>query len=119
MKHFIKDDDDDMFSAVDKVASHIRRESFDIKKEKGVRTHYSLQIDNDTANESVSSTLAQLLTRISSKFSGSLPHTLIGNIITSVVCSQTPDLQVALGVLLNLAQITHYAVCKISCVLFL
>ena len=54
------------------------------------------------ADLSVSGTLCQLLEAVSGNFVNSLSTTLIGNIVTSVVCSQPTDLNITLCVLLNI-----------------
>jgi len=66
-----------------------------LKKKKDM---YQIDIDKDLARESVGDTTALLLSKISSKFDNdSLSMILIGNIITGTVCSQSTDLQTALG----------------------
>ena len=63
------------------------------------RDMYHINIDKELAGESVGDATALLLSKISSKFDNeSLAMILIGNIITGMVCSQSTDLQVALGV---------------------
>jgi len=66
-----------------------------LKKKKDM---YQIDIDKDLARESVGDSTALLLSKISSKFDNdSLSMILIGNIITGTVCSQSTDLQTALG----------------------
>ena len=110
-----KEDDDSVSNAITVVASQIRKECLQMKKE---RTNYSLCFDKKIADESVSSTLSELIYKISPKFQKSpLVPTLIGNIITSTVCSQSTDLQIALGVMLNRHKdlIVEFSKYKVTC----
>ena len=56
------------------------------------------EIDIDVAREYVSNTIALLLSKYH------LSIILIGNIMTGTVCSQSTDLQVALGILCDAIQ---------------
>ena len=97
--HLVKDTHDDLELALDRVASQITSESLVLKKK--TREKYHTNIDKELARESVSDTAALLLSKIAHKFNDSLSQILIGNIITSVVCCQPTDLQIALGVLMR------------------
>ena len=55
-----------------------------------------------------SSTILSLVDLISSKFQNSLPATMIGNIITSIVTSKPIPLQVYLGVLVHVKKLIRY-----------
>ena len=111
--NLVKNTDDDLEQAVNTVASQISLECLAHKKK---RDRYNINIDKQLANESVSDTVALLLTKISNKFNDSLSQVLIGNIITSVVCCQPTDLQVALGILMRrnkglISELYKYSVC--------
>ena len=110
----VKSADDDLQYCVDRVASAITTESIDLRKKRDL---YHINIDKELARESVSDTTALLLSKISSKFDNdSLAMILIGNIITSVTCSQSTDLQVALGILMRrnkmlISELAKYSIC--------
>ena len=78
--HLVKHTDDDVGYCVDRVASVVNNECLALKKK---RTMYHINIDKQLVRESVSDTMALLLSKISSKFDkDSLAMMLIGNIIT-------------------------------------
>ena len=112
--HLEKNHEDDLNYCVDRVAAAVASECLALKK---AQTKYHINIDKELVSESVSETTALLLSKISSKFDkDSLAMLLVGNIITGTVCSQTTDLQVALGVLLSrykllISELAKYSVC--------
>jgi len=76
---------------------------------------YQIDIDKDLARESVDDTTALLLSKISSKFDNdSLSMILIANIITGTVCSQSTDLQTALGIFMMRSKILISELSKYS-----
>ena len=112
--HLEKNADDDLDYCVNRVASAIISESLALKKKRDV---YHINIDKELACESVGDTTALLLSKVSPKFDNeSLAIILIGNIITGAVCSQTTDLQVALGIIMRrnkllITELYKYSVC--------
>ncbi len=94
----LQHEDDDIGDALQRVAAAIERECLDAKE---ARTHYVLNIDKQQANKCVSDTLVELLCHVSKKLTDSLQATMIGNIVSSVVCSKPTYLNVALGVMMN------------------
>lgn len=111
----VKDDEEvDIDSNIDKVAKQIVKDCKEITRDK---SKYNTHIDENLAGESVSSTLHKLLAAVSPRLSNSLPATLIGNIVTSVMTSQPTDLQIALGVLLRDSKmiINHMYDYRVTC----
>ena len=85
------DDGDSVSNVITVFASQIRKHCLQMKKE---QTNYSLCFDKKKADESVSSTLSEWIHKILPKFHKSpLVPTLIGNIIKSIVCSQSTDIR--------------------------
>ena len=110
--YLVENENDALESAVDRVSTRIKTESLLLKRK--TRDKYYTNIDKDLAKESASDTLSLLLSKISSM--KSLSQILIGNIITSVVCCQPTDIQIALGVLMRrnkslISEMYKYAVC--------
>ena len=94
-----KDDEeeDDIDIALDVLLKVIKAEVGQIEYEK---QSYKREMSKSTAAESVSGTLQLLPQRLSPSLDAdSLTSLLIGNMVTSVICSYPTPLQIALGVL--------------------
>lgn len=97
--HVISDfEDDDSDFAVTKVTKKIYQEVGEMTPD---RDKYCTRLNHETASANVSSTVLNLLARLSPKLDNSLPALLIGNIITAVLTNYPTQLQIALGVLLR------------------
>ena len=96
-----KDDEeeDEIDIALDVLVKVIKAEVGQIEYEK---QSYKREMSKSTAAESVSGTLQLLLQRLSPSLDAdSLTSLLIGNMVTSVICSYQTPLQIALGVLIH------------------
>jgi len=101
--HLVKNTDDDLEYCVVRVASAVTNECLALKIK---RNMYHINIGKELVRESIGDIIALLLSNILTKFDKeSQAMMLIGNIITGTVCSQTTDLQVALGVLMRRSKI--------------
>jgi hypothetical protein len=94
----VEDTADDVGNSIRLIAKQVIKECSAIPLD---ATKYRLNIDEQLAHESVSSTVHNLLASISTKLENTPPALLIGNIITSVLRNRPTDLQIALGVLLR------------------
>lgn len=94
----VEHEEDDIENSIRLIAKQVKKECNAIPLDS---TNYHLNIDEELAEESVSSTIQDLLASISTKLNNTPPALLIGNIITSVLRNKPTDLQIALGVLLR------------------
>ena len=94
----VDEEEDDLDAAITKVSKKIK---LDVKAIPTDKDHYSTQINCETAIESVSDTLFELLGNLSPKLDKTLPAILIGSIITSVLHNHPASLQIDLGVLIR------------------
>ena len=93
----IKDEDDNQETALDVVATHIKKEcSTMVCKHQTYHTNTSKEI----AEESAPDTLQQLLRKMSIG-QKCLPSLLTGNLITSAIKKHPTPFQIALGVYFN------------------
>ena len=104
-------DDDNLLNMIG------RRSKEESKRNKIGKDKYNSPIDLDTAMESTSDTLQELLECISPKFRNSLYGALIGNIITSIVQDCSTPLQLALGTLLirSKSLLNHFREYRVTC----
>ena len=91
----VEDKEDDIDFVLNKLSKHI---SLDVKSLSLSKSCYETEIDRESVLESVSSTLIELLAKLSPKLDKTLPVILIGSVITSTLKSSPTGLQVALGV---------------------
>ena len=94
----VKQEEDGIENSIRHIAKQVIKECSAIQLD---TSKYRLNIDEQLAQESVSSTVQNLLASISTKLDNTPPALLIGNIITSVLRHRPTDLQIALGVLLR------------------
>ena len=94
----VKQEEDCIENSIRHIAKHVVQECKAIPLD---TSKYRLDIDERLAQESVSPTVQNLLASLSTKLDNTPPALLIGNIITSVLCHKSTDLQIALGVLLR------------------
>ena len=96
------------------IGGKIKEESKQNKIDKG---SYNSYIDLETAMESTSDTLQELLEYISPKFQNSLYGALIGNIITSIVQDCSTPLMLSLGNLVRNSKmlLNHFYEYRVTC----
>ncbi len=90
--------DDDVEMELDKVATHIIKESRKLAQERNI---YHRRVSMDEAFDVVSPTMSSLLSKISDKLNHTKPAALIGNVITNIITNQPTTLQIALAAVLN------------------
>ena len=88
-------DEDDIDTAVERVARKIFKESQNLKREQST---YNTRICLDDVLSCSSPTLLNLLSRISPKLEKNLPAAMVGNMVTGAVTNKPTFLQIALGV---------------------
>ena len=98
------DEDDNLEAALNVVAKHIKKECLEMDFDHHT---YQTKISRDTAEESTSDTLQQLLGKLSLD-EHSLPSILIGNIISSTITKHPTPLQVALAVYFHKKKIVKH-----------
>ena len=109
----VDDNDDDIDSAVEKVAKYITEE---VKSAERKHTHYNTTINIDLAREGISDTFMKLLASISKSLENTFPALMIGSIITSTLLNIPTNLQIALGVLMRhdkslIQELYKYRIC--------
>ena len=97
--NLVNDSDEDELSILtDKLAKTITSEVRDISVDK---SRYNVRITKENISKSVSSTLMDLLGKLSANIDYTIPALLIGNIVTSIISNNPTNLQIALGNLIR------------------
>ena len=91
-------DEDELSILTDKLAKTITSEVRDISVDK---SRYNVRITKEDISKSVSSTLMDLLGKLSANMDYTLPALLIGNIVTGIISNNPTNLQIALGNLIR------------------
>ena len=80
-------------------------------------THYDVRITKEDISNWVSQTLMDLLAALNDNLNNTLPALPIGNIITSIICNKTANVQLALGKLIrdSKALINHIYQFRVIC----
>ena len=91
-------EDDQQDILITKLAKKICDEVKEIVLDK---SSYDISITQESASMSVSTTLMDLLAKISTKLNYTPPGILIGNIVTNILCNHPTTLQLALGNLIR------------------
>ncbi len=94
----VDDDDDDLDVAITNVSKTVKADVKRIHVDKG---HYSTGIDTESAIQSVSTTVLDLLANLSPKLDKTLPALLIGSMITNTLSNHPTQLQISLGILIR------------------
>ena len=93
----VRDDDQEELTSIEnlsKIVSEVKEIKFDY-------SHYDIRITEEDMSKYVSPTLTDLLAAMTDNLKTTLPALLIGNIVTSALCSKPTSLQIALGNLLR------------------
>ena len=97
--NLVNDSDEDELSILtDKLAKTITSEVRDISVDK---SRSNARITKEDISKSVSSTLMDVLGKLSANMDYTLPALLIGNIVTSIISNNPTNLQIALGNLIR------------------
>ena len=94
----VVNNEDDIDTAIGRVAKAIVRESRQLKREQST---YDTRICLDDALASCSQTLLDVLSYISPKLQRNLPAAMVGNMVTCAVSNNPTLLQIALGVVIR------------------
>ena len=94
----VVNNEDDIDTAVERVAKVIGKESRDLKRDEST---YDTKLCMDDVLACASPTLLRLLSLISPKLQSSLPAAMTGNMVTRAVSNKPTQLQIALGVVLR------------------